>query len=230
MSRHFVLLDANVAAAHYASKSTRSKKLQQRSSELIDGARANNVQLLMPNFCIAEVFSVFEKYRWGSTWNKHVSSANTLSSMEFESIRREFSTAIHNAASILQVDLNRYHVLCADLISPINHAYQIRRRGSKKSVQMKPASTYDMLILSMGIWLKKVHGPDSFTIVTGDGRIGNVVRRAKSVGLGQPMKAHLTSVALNLGLTYSPDLYPEVLNLAGCTKGELLSRFSWLHQ
>ncbi len=226
MPRHFALLDANVVAAFYAGKSTQNLKLAVRSNELLQKAAENETQLLIPNFCIAEVFSVLEKYRWGKGWNRHVSSANTLSGKEFDAARTQFSSAIHNGASILQVELNRYHVLCADLISPINHAYQIKRKVTKK-IQVRPASTYDMLIISMGIWLQHIHGADSFTIVTGDARIGNVVKRAKSISLRQTMKSHLTGVASGLGLSYSPALYPEVLNLAGCTRVNLQTRFPW---
>ena len=88
----------------------------------------------MPNFCIAEVFAVFEKYRWGHTWNKQVKTA--LTPKQFTDSRAKFRKAIHNAAEILQVDLNRYHILAVDLVSPVNNAYKIKRdRGKKKNVR-----------------------------------------------------------------------------------------------
>jgi hypothetical protein len=128
MPRHYILLDACVPAAHYAPKSTRSATLSARSTILITGASPQcDVKFLIPNFCIAEVFAVFEKYRWGRTWNRHVSRANTLSANEFMAARTEFSDSIHNASKILQVELNRYHILSVDLISPVNNAYKISR-------------------------------------------------------------------------------------------------------
>jgi hypothetical protein len=53
-----------VAAAHFAPKSTQSAHLKARSATLFTGASPQvDLRLLIPNFCIAEVFAVFEKYR-----------------------------------------------------------------------------------------------------------------------------------------------------------------------
>ena len=228
MPRHYVLLDASVAAAHYAPKSTTSANLKDRATKLLTGSASGiEVQFLIPNFCIAEVFAVFEKYRWGRTWNKHVKTGNTLTKKEFTTARKQFADAIHNAKKILQIDLNRYHILCIDLVSPINNAYRIKRdRSSKKNVY--PASTYDMQIVSMGIWLQHMLGHADFTIVTGDERLAAVVRRAKSVKLGKGIKIHLTGVASKLSLAYSPNLYPTVLNLTQASKADMEEEFQSL--
>ena len=214
-------------AAHCASKTTRSAKLRARSDNLFKGKPVGyEAQFLIPSFCIAEVFAVFEKYRWGRTWNKQVSRANTLTPTEFSRARNVFRRAIHNGATILQHDLNRYHILCVDLVSPINNAYKIVRSGkNKKSVS--PASTYDMLVLAMGIWLQHQVGSDNLTIVTGDERIRQVVSRAKSVSLSAPMKSHLQDIAANLGLTYGPALYPEVLSFTRDGSSVLNERLPW---
>lgn len=82
-----------------------------------------------------------------------------------------------------------------------------------------------MLFVAMGIWLKYQYGDDALTIVTGDERLSAVVDRAKSAKLGNPIKQHLTDVSTNLGLSYSPDLYPTVINLTQATKSELVTRF-----
>lgn len=190
-------------------------------------AEQNDVQLLVANFCIAEVFSVFEKYRWGSGWNPHLKKLKTkLTPTEFDQSRLDFRNAIHNGAKVVQVELNRYHVLCMDLVSTINHAYRIRRDYKKKQY-IVPANTYDMLLMAMAIWLRHVHGGENFTLVTGDDRICAVVGRAKSIKLNKDIQSHLSTIATSLGLTYSPDLYPDVLNLKSCTQTALRSRFSW---
>lgn len=229
MPRHFVLLDANVPAAHYAPKSTQSTTLVDRANALLTGNTPDfDVRFLIPNFCIAEVFAVFEKFRWGRTWNRRVSAANTLTAAEFGAARVGFGGAIHNAAEILQVELNRYHILAVDLISPINNAYQINRAKRKPGARAKPiapASTYDMLVAAMGIWLAQEYGRENFTIVTGDARLANVLNRARSVNLGAPMRAHLTDVAQRLGLTYGPALYPEVLDFVHGSRAEIRARF-----
>jgi len=231
MPRHYVLLDACVPAAHYAPTSATSSTLKARATALVTGRSDHfDMQMLIPNFCIAEVFAVFEKYRWGHTWNKHVKKANTLSPAAFTKARTEFSGAIHNGAKIIQVELDRYHVLSVDLISPINNAYKISRirggdRAKERAKNMRPASTYDMLIAAMGIWLVKLHGRDNVTIVTGDRRLSDVTYRAQSPKRSKPMKDHLSQVAQRLGLAYGPDLYPEAIDLAHATKAELRGRF-----
>lgn len=226
MKRHFVLIDACVAAAHFAPKSTQSTNLRQRASTLLTGSSATmDVRFLIPNFCIAEVFAVFEKYRWGRTWNKHVKPAHVLTPREFAKARQHFGTAIHNGAKILQVELNRYHILCVDLVSPINNAYKIKRdRGAKKNVT--PAKTYDVLIVAMSVWLKNQYGEGSFTLVTGDERMQLVVERAKSARISRPMKMHLTEMAQRVGLQYGRDLYPTVINLTSGGKSVLRERFA----
>lgn len=228
MDKHHILVDACVAAAYFAPKTTRSKNLRTRASCLFEGRSTEfETDLLIANFCIAEVFAVFEKYRWGRTWNKHVKKTNTLTMREFETARDAFRNAVHNGATILQCELNRYHVLSVDLVSPVNNAYKIKRDRSKKQ-NVVPAQTYDMLIAAMGIWLQKQFGKPNFTLVTGDERIAQVVSRAKSVKLNSTMRSHLKDVAVRLGLNYGPDMYPEVLNLtqAGCR--ELQGRLpSW---
>ena len=184
------------------------------------------MQLLIPNFCIAEVFAVFEKYRWGRTWNSHVKKENCLTPTEFATARDGFKSAIHNGAEILQCDLSRYHILAVDLISPINNAYRIQRqRGKNAKKQATPASTYDILVGAMGIWLQHQFGRDHFTVVTGDDRIRQVLVRAKSVSLGKPMKRHLKAIAEGFGFVYGPSLYPEVLNLVNATPRDLSARF-----
>ena len=231
MSRHYVLLDACVPAAHYAQKSTQNVTLLERATSLLTGKSPDvDIRFLIPNFCIAEVFSVFEKYRWGRTWNKHVKIGNMLNSAEFKAARRDFSEAIHNGSKILQLELDRYHILCVDLVSPINNAYKINRnRGSKaareRAKRVNPASTYDMLVAAMGIWLAQQHGPENFTVVTGDERLTDVLARARSAKRSVPMRAHLTHIAARLGLKYSAEIYPHVIDLAHAKKADLRARF-----
>jgi len=223
MARHYFLLDACVAAAHFAPKTAHSANLKSRAQTLLSGgAPGMEVRFLIPNFCIAEVFAVFEKYRWGKTWNKHVKVA--LTPAEFAAARRDFGGAIHNGARILQVELDRYHVLCVDLISPVNNAYKIKRdRSIKRNVT--PAKAYDMLLVAMGMWLQHQYGQDALTVVTGDERLAAVVERAKSAKLGNAIRQHLTAAATTLGLTYSSELYPTVINLTQARKSELTARF-----
>jgi hypothetical protein len=179
---------------------------------------------LIPNFCIGETFTAFEKHRWGASWNKHVNANTRLTPGKFQAARQAFHQAIHNGTKLLQVELNRYHVLCLDLIAPINAAYRIKRdRKTKKNVS--PASTYDLLFVAMGVWLQRQYGATDFVVATGDERVALVVRRAKSVSLGRPMRNHLAEVASRIGLTYGPTIYPEVVDLVHAKNADLEAVF-----
>lgn len=225
MQKRYILVDACVAAAAFAPKTTRSANLVARSAALINGTSSSvEPQLLIPNFCIGETFSVFEKYRWGTTWNKHVSKATRLTPTEFREARERFHSAIHNGTQLLQVALDRYHILCLDLVAPINAAYRIKRDRGKKT-NVRPASTYDLMLIAMGIWLQKQFGAANFAIATGDERLALVSRRARSVALSQPMKSHLSDVARSVGLVYGASVYPEVVDLLHCSKTQLQAAF-----
>ena len=69
----YVLLDANVTAGYYLPRSLNSVKAQQRIEILFDSVRSRQADhfFYLPNFCVAEVFSVFMKHSFG-TWNKQV--------------------------------------------------------------------------------------------------------------------------------------------------------------
>jgi hypothetical protein len=221
LAKKHVLIDACVAAAAFAPRTTRSSHFVKRAANLLRGTSTDfEPQLLIPSFCIGETFAVFEKYRWGASWNRHVNAKTRLTPGKFRSVRDAFHQAIHNGTKLLQVELNRYHVLCLDLIAPINAAYRIKRdRTIKKNVN--PASTYDLLVVAMGIWLQRLHGAQDFLVATGDERVALMVKRAKSVSLGRPMRHHLTGVASRIGLTYGPEIYPTVIDLVHARKADL---------
>jgi hypothetical protein len=224
VGRLHILIDACVAAAFFAPKTTRSKHLRNRSKTLIESATADaDVSILIPNFCIAETYSTFEKYCWG-TWNKHVKRSNRLTKPQLKKAQDAFGGAIHNGKTILQHELNRYHVICVDLISPINAHYKIVRDRTKKK-NVVPASSFDMLFISMGIWLQKQLGREHFVMATGDERIEQIVRRARSEKLSKPMKDYLKSKAKLLSMNYNPDIYPTVIDLIHATKPQLRIAF-----
>jgi hypothetical protein len=216
LAKKYILIDACVAAAAFAPQTTRSTHLVHRSTTLLNGrSTAVEPQFLIPNFCIGEAFAVLEKYRWGASWSRHVNPKTRLTHRSFQTARKEFHEAIHNGTRLHQVELNRYHILCLDLIAPINAAYRIKRdRKRKKNVN--PASTYDLLFVAMAIWLQRLHGAADFVADTGDERVALVVKRAKSVKLGRPMRTHLAGVASGIGLAYGPDIYPRGPGLGPC--------------
>lgn len=69
----YILLDSIVTAGYYLLRSLNSKRARERIEVIFDSARTgeSNFFFYVPNFCVAEVFSVFMKHSFGA-WNAHV--------------------------------------------------------------------------------------------------------------------------------------------------------------
>src|SRR5205823_2465890 len=82
----------------------------------------------------------------------------------------------HNSAVFEQVDINRYHILATDLIAPVDHRYQIRKKKGEKN---GPMGATDHVVLGMGIYMSRVFGRDSLLILSADRRMWDSVKRAQ---------------------------------------------------
>lgn len=222
MPRTYVLLDANVTAGYYLPRSLRSLRARSRIEAIVNAARSGQVDvfLYIPNFCIAEVFSTFMKYAFGG-WNRHVTRAGgRIDRRVYERLVDQFQKDIHNGAVINQYELSRYHVLGVNLVAPIDHHFQIRRAGRNH----RPMSTLDHLLVSMGIQLAKVHGQDNVVVISADRRLCDVLKKCRA-GLRSRVIGRLKlRIAKEVtGKDYSPDLYPQVIDLATATNAELVA-------
>jgi len=174
----FLLLDSNVTAGYYLPRSLNSKKARERIEIIFNSIRSkkNEHFLYIPNFCVAEVFSVFMKHSFGH-WNRHLKKG-TIDSRVYKSLVKQFRDDIHNGKFIYHLELNRYHILGIDLVAPIDHYYKISKKRS-----ISPMGTFDHLIISMGIHLSHIHGSKNVCIVSADDRLTNILsRNAKSAG------------------------------------------------
>lgn len=222
LTKKHILVDACVAAAAFAPKTTRSVHLVEPAGALLlnGSSMTCQPQFLIPSFCSGETFAVFEKHRWGASWNEQVSAKTRLTPSRFRAARKAFHEAIHNGKTLLQVELNRYHVLCLDLVAPINAAYRIKRdrtvKGRTVKKNVSPASTYDLLIVAMGIWLQRQLGVENFVVATGDERVALVVKRAtKPQGSGSLVwpRPYLLSSRESTDVCRRPRLIAEAVPL-----------------
>lgn len=231
----YVLLDANVTAAYYLPRSTRYQRVKDRIEILFDSVRSGESDhfFYLPNFCVAEVFSVFMKYSFGR-WNSHV-QGNTIDSRYYSRIVDQFQKDIHNGQFIYHYELSRYHVLAMNLIAPVDHYFQIsrgRRRTSGRNAgqvrrpNVNPMGTFDHLIISMGIHLAHLHGRDNVVIVSSDDRLTNVLAKCKTP-ISNPTRRKLRlDKAENLtGKPFSPGIFPTHINLKTAKKSDLETIF-----
>lgn len=187
----YLLLDANVTAAYYLPRSTKSVKVRERIERIFDSVRSGETNhfFYLPNFCVAEVFSVFMKYSFGR-WNQHVKAIGTIDTRHYNRIVEQFQSDIHNGKFIYHYELSRYHVLGINLVAPVDHYFQIsrarmkRRKGKKISEtrvrpNVVPMGTLDHLIIAMGLHLTRIHGRDNVAILSSDDRLTDILAKCK---------------------------------------------------
>jgi hypothetical protein len=151
----YILLDANVTAGYYLPRSLNSRRVAERIEILFDSVRSGATKhfFYIPNFCVAEVFSVFMKYAYGH-WNRQVRKAGgTIDKRIYERLIRQFQNDIHNGRFLYHYELSRYHVLGINLVAPVDHYFKFTHHPKST-----PMGTFDHLIISMGIHLAHIHG------------------------------------------------------------------------
>ena len=221
----YCLFDANVVAAYYCPKTTRSIRVWESARALIESVRSGGSKhfLYIPNFCIAEVFNVFMKYAY-SRWNRHTATSR-IDRRVHRSVQKQFQDDIHNASLFYHYELSRYHVLAINLIAPIDHHYKMarkRRRGAGHS----PAGTFDQLIIAMGMHLVKIHGSGNVVIITSDDRLAKIIERCRAgIPLSVRNRLRLVDAFKLTGISFKRDSFPIVINLKTATKRELESVF-----
>lgn len=217
-----VLLDACAVIPYYVPTATRSTKLTRRITAVIDGAKekGSSIQLSIPNFCIAEVFSVFMKHGF-SGWSKHVKTK--LTKTQYLRAVERFQEDIHNGSVILQYELNRYHILGINLVAPVDHHYQMVRVKAQKGKKRRPqpAGTFDQLIISMGVQLARVYGAENTLILTADRRLAELAGKCRAgIAEGTKTKLGLDRCPEIVGLEFVPETFANVLDLQRAPRKE----------
>ena len=225
----YILLDANVTAAYYLPRCHRSKRVRDRIRTLFDSVRSGGTKhfFYLPNFCVAEVFSVFMKYSFG-TWNQHVRADGTLDKRVYRSLVKQFEKDIHNGRFIYHYELSRYHVLAMNLVAPVDHYFQISRakRTGKRKAIASPMGTFDHLIIAMGIHLAHIHGADRVAVVSADRRLTQVLRKCRGgLPIATMRKLQLDRAETLTGRAFTPSSFPMAVNLATDTKADLADVF-----
>ena len=220
----YLLLDSNVTAGYYLPRSLDSRKAQQRIENIFQSIRSGKSDhfLYIPNFCVAEVFSVFMKHAFGN-WNPHVTKkGGTIDKRVYEKLVAQFQEDIHNGKFIYHLELNRYHILGINLVAPIDHSYKI----SKGKKNVTPCGTFDHLIISMGITLSHIHGRNNVCIVSADDRLTDLLSKCSSLNKPAKIKKLKLDIAKEvIGRPFSKELFPKCINLKTAKISELIAVF-----
>lgn len=229
--RRFCIIDSSALLPFYIKKAAKSDRAQARISKIIEAVRHHHVdvQLFVPNIVVAEVFAALDRHCY-STWEKQINNkyggvGRALDKRKYRSARDRFRRDIHNGALLYQLELNRYHILSLDLISPIDKSRKIYRTKNARSM-----GASDLLVGGMALHLAKIHGRDNVALLSTDARM-------KAVFEKQPTRLRPTTVkslgldgaAKSLGFgEWSGSIYPPVIDLHSCKDQELENFFrSW---
>lgn len=184
---HRYLLDASVTAYFFRPKSAWGRHQDiynlyyQLKAKLISEVIAKKSVVFIPSFCISEVKNTLAKwcYRYQEISLAQLKTGHGL-----------FLDCVQDRKYFYSYDLNRYHNINSDIIIPIEHTTNTEFQDSGlpidslqvdidkalkiidpyDSIGKHYLSTFDILILSMGIELKNIHGTE-INLLTCDKRL-----------------------------------------------------------
>ena len=116
----------------------------------------------IPTFCIVEVFNAFARHHFDPT-----NPRTRIDRSNYEKLLKRFRRDIRWGRRFYPYDLNRYHILAADEIIPVEHA--VARRNERDHL-----STYDILVIAIGCELTFLGPRENVFLVTADKRIHTV--------------------------------------------------------
>lgn len=223
-ARRHLLWDASAVISYYLPETAATQAAADRIKMIVDAGRHHRIDVLffIPNIVVAEVFVAFDRNHY-STWDSQVSrnyggKGKSLHGRRYLSARDRFRRDITNGALFYQYELNRYHVLTLDLISPVDKHRKFYRT---KNVRSMGAS--DLLVGSMAMHLARIHGRATTGLIATDRRMEAIFGRTCSKLNGNTARdLRLTDTSKRLGFgEWTGSLYPQVIDVARC-KDEVL--------
>lgn len=161
----------------------------------------NKATLFLPSFCIAEVFNTFAKWRYRGDDVK-------LTEDEYVKIKDIFRNHIRKGALATEYPLHIYHIYNADYVIPFEHQWDTGKDGNWR------LSTFDILIIGMGIELVKHYGSLPVRILSCEKRIPLLCNKMRE-NINETIK-NKYNIPKNLE-------YPVAYYLPDCTKINLPS-------
>ena len=121
--------------------------------------KANGLAFLyIPQFCVPEVFNAFARFFYRD---------KKIGVEQYTKWKNEFIKAVGSRRILYCYDLHRYHNLNTHKIFKFEHRTSyLQREGA--------LSTFDILIIAMGMELKKIHYPSNVSILTRDKRLRRI--------------------------------------------------------
>ena len=119
-----------------------------------------------PNFCVVEVFNAFARWRYRE---------NKINDKAYKDYLGGFKGEIRNRKNLYCYNLHRYHNYNADLIYQAEHTIRPLDPLVDNAPKSKCSlSGLDILVIAMGMELKRIHPKDQVYVVTNDERMAKV--------------------------------------------------------
>ncbi len=154
------LFDASAAVEFYLPETEKIKKTLKHLREQKE-PRAQ-AAIFIPNFCIAEVFNAFAKKL----------REEKISREEYKRCLDKFRGDIHWGRFLYPYELNRYHIIAADRIIPVEH--RLAPHHDRDHL-----TTFDILVIAMACELAFVGRREETFLITKDKRMKRVFEELK---------------------------------------------------
>lgn len=161
------LFDASAAVEIYV---PRNERVGKATEFILTQKRLRQAKLFIPNICIAEVFNTFAKRRFRAERQKDV-----IDESSYKQHLSNFRDNIHWGRTLYPYDLNRYHIIAADKIIPVEHQLVASRGGDY-------LSTFDILVIAMACELAYTRELEETFLVTCDRRMKSVTDGLRTGG------------------------------------------------
>jgi hypothetical protein len=195
------LFDASAAVELYV---PRNAKVEKAARFIVDQKRVHKqAALYIPNFCVVEVFNALAR--------RHFKDG-ALDGAQYENALKHFRDDVHWGRTLYSYDLNRYHVIGADEIIPIEHHVASEHERDH-------LSTFDILIIAMACELAYIGRPEDTFLVTCDKRIQKVVEQFKATNLSDRKEWKIPSPMLDHSIKRW--VSPNVLYLPTLKSGQI---------
>lgn len=159
------LFDASAVVDIYHPRNLRIRRILDYIVE--QRTRLHCAILYVPAFCIVEVFNTLARMRFRQ---------GKLSDEEYRECLDGFRRDIHWASVLYPYALNRYHMLGADTIIPVE-------QNTPSKTDWDRLSTYDILLIAMACELAYLGDPSETFLVTCDARVKGICDTFKTTEL-----------------------------------------------
>jgi predicted nucleic acid-binding protein len=162
------LFDTSAVVHLYLPEQPKTKRMKTKIEYLVEQRTVHRkATLLIPSFCVAEVFNTFAKLYF-----RPRESDRALSKEEYESCLTRFRVDIIWEKTLYSYDLNRNHIIAVDEIIPVEH----KLAADDEEAHL---STLDILVIAMACELAYIGDPEKVFLITCDRRMKKVFQGLK---------------------------------------------------